>query len=101
MRDAIYPSLAPDELAAAGQALFGAGWRGELARALHVSEAEILRVESGRVAAPENWRPELVALAQDMALRALETASNLLWRLNDSQPAAPVDYAPRPRAIYS
>lgn len=83
VRDAIYPSLAPDELAAAGHALFGAGWRRELARALRVSEAEIIRVERGRTAAPEAWRAELIALAQDMALRALKTASDLLWRLND------------------
>lgn len=99
MREAVYPSLTPDELASAGQALFGAGWRGELARAFGVSETDIARVEAGRTEAPPTWRAELVALAQDMALRALETASTLLWRVTETEDEAP-GYAP-PTPIYA
>ncbi len=75
-----YPTLTPLELTAAGQALYGADWRRALAAALETSEADIAMVESGRCAAPEDWRAKLIALAQDMALRALEAASTLLWR---------------------
>lgn len=80
MQDAHYSTLTPQELAATGRALYGAGWRAELARAFGVVEAEIVGVESGRRPAPAEWRAKLIALAQDVALRALEAANNLLWR---------------------
>lgn len=79
MQDAVYPALTPRELAEAGQALYGPEWREELARAFAVSRAEVVRVEKGRAAAPRHWRATLVALAQDVALRALQAASALLW----------------------
>lgn len=84
MTQAEYPLLTPQELAAAGQALFGDDWYGAMARALGATEAEVERVADGRIEAPDAWRPRLVALAQDMALRALETASTLLWRVTES-----------------
>jgi hypothetical protein len=99
VRDADYPSLTPQDLAAVGQALYGAAWRAELARALEASEKDIVMVESGRVEAPAEWRAKLIALAQDLALRALEAANNLLWREGDgadegaaraSEPQAPL-----------
>jgi hypothetical protein len=86
VRETDYPSLTPQELAAAGQALYGAAWRAELARALEASETDIVMVESGRVEAPAEWRAKLIALAQDLALRALEMASNLLWRDGEDAP---------------
>jgi len=92
--------MTPQELAAAGQALYGASWRRPMAKALGASEKEIALVESGQTPAPAGWRAQLVALAQDMALRALEAASNLLWR--DADPAAAGDPDPSypPRARY-
>jgi hypothetical protein len=97
MRDGAYPRLTPQELAAAGHALYGAAWRPALARALAVTEAEIILVETGRAAAPASWRATVVALAQDMALRALDAASNLLSRvaeLDDTAPSEPAYAAP-------
>jgi hypothetical protein len=80
VRNADYPLLTPQELATTGQALFGSGWRAALAHAFGVSQAEITAVESGKKAAPEHWRAQLIALAQSMALRALDAANNLIWR---------------------
>lgn len=74
-------------------------WRRELALVFNVSETDIARVEAGCAEAPPTWRAELVALAQDMALRALETASTLLWRVAANEDEAP-DYAP-PTPIYA
>ena len=84
MTQAEYPLLTPQELEAAGQALFGDDWRPAMARALGATWAEVERVAEGRVEAPDGWRSRLVALSQDMALRALETASTLLWRVTES-----------------
>jgi hypothetical protein len=80
VRNADYPLLTSQELTTTGQALFGPGWRAALAHAFEVSQAEIVAVESGKKAAPEQWRGQLIALAQDMALRSLEAANNLIWR---------------------
>jgi hypothetical protein len=100
MGDGEYPRLTAQELAAAGQALYGSGWRVALAHALGVSRTDIVKVESGREVAPEGWRAKVVALAQDMALRALDAASTLLWRDGDlAEPSAEPLYAPIPRLI--
>lgn len=80
MFDTDYSALSPQELARTGQALYGPGWRAALAHAFAVTEAEIVAVESGREIAPEEWRAQLIGLAQDMALRALQAANDLLWR---------------------
>lgn len=74
-----FPSLTPEELATAGQTLFGPTWRGELARLFGVSEGEVTRAELGMQIPPHEWRAKLIGVAQDAALRALEIASNLLW----------------------
>ncbi len=71
--------LSSRELVAAGEALFGAHWREELAERLGVTRRYVLEVENNRITAPAAWRAELIALAQNLALQALETASNLLW----------------------
>jgi hypothetical protein len=57
-----------------------------------VTEAEIVAVESGRATAPHCWRDQLIAVAQDTALRALEAANNLLWR--EASKETPLLYAP-------
>ena len=95
MTQAEYPLLMPQELAAAGQALFGDDWCASMARALGVTEAEVERVADGRIEAPDAWRPRLVALSQDMALRALETASTLLWRVTQSVAPSEPAYSER------
>ncbi|MBL8547748.1 MAG: hypothetical protein JNL81_14870 [Hyphomonadaceae bacterium] len=95
MHDANYPRLSSYELTKAGQALFGAGWRGVLAKAFEVTESEIVAVESGRVVAPETWRAQLIALAQATALRAMETANTLLSRDAGEEVGQPL-YAPQP-----
>lgn len=74
-----HPSLTPLELAAAGQALFGAHWRGELARRLGVTEAEVRLIERGMMAVPPSWRSRLIGLAQDVSLRAMQIAAELMW----------------------
>jgi len=90
--------LTPQELTIAGEALYGPGWRRELARAFGASEVYLHSVESGCSPAPTHWRAVLVGLAQDMALRALETASNLLSReesdvtVSEPRYAAPARY---------
>src|SRR5262249_13843355 len=83
VKDAVCPLLTPQELAAAGQALYGAGWRAALAHAFQVTETVVAMVESGRAPAPLDWRARLVALAHDTALRALAAANDLLWREGD------------------
>lgn len=88
--------LTPRELAKTGQSLFGAGWRAAFAQAFAVEEADIVAVESGRMPAPEEWRPQLIALAQDMALRALEAANELLWREVAEEPVQQPLYASQP-----
>lgn len=95
VRDAVYPLLTSRELTKTGQALFGPGWRAALAKAFAVTEAEIVAVESGRAAAPETWRAQLIALAQATALRAMETANDLLWRDAQDEIVQPI-YAPQP-----
>jgi hypothetical protein len=82
-------SLSPYELTSAGQALFGASWRRDVARVLGVSEGEITRAELGLLTAPADWREKLIGLAQDSALRALETASNLLCPETQAPPSTP------------
>ena len=92
----VYPLLTPQELAKTGQAVFGPCWRAALAHAFGVNEAAIVLVESGSAEAPAEWRPQLIALAQDMALRSLEAANNLLWRdVAEEAPQQP-RYAPQP-----
>lgn len=90
MRMGVLPPLTSAELAEAGQALFGAHWRMELARAFGLEEDGLVRaVEDGKVAAPADWRARLVMLAQEAALRALDTASSLLACEKETQePAA-------------
>lgn len=95
--DADYSPLTPQELAATGQALYGPGWRAALAHAFAVTEAEIVAVESGQAPAPEEWRVQLIGLAQELALRALEAANNLLWRhLGAEETVQQPLYAPQP-----
>jgi len=60
-----------------------------MARALGVSEAEVTRAELGALAPPAAWRAKLIGLAQDNALRALETASNLLCPEPEQAPSHP------------
>lgn len=88
MFDTDYSELTPQELSATGQALYGPGWRAALAHAFGVTEAEIAAVESGRAPAPDEWRAQLIGLAQELALRALEVANNLLWRHLGSEETA-------------
>lgn len=73
------PSLTPLELAAAGQALFGVHWRGEMARRLGVTEAEVRLIERGAMPVPQAWRARLIGLAQDVSLRAMQIAAELTW----------------------
>lgn len=54
-----------------GQALYGK---------LGIAEAELALVESGCAPAPGEWRAKLIALAQQTAFKALESASSLLCR---------------------
>lgn len=94
MFDTDYSALSPHELAKTGQALYGPGWRTALAHAFGVSESEIVAVESGVCEAPAEWRAHLIGLAQDMAVRALDAAKNLLWR--DAGADEMPLYAPQP-----
>lgn len=97
MFDTDYSPLLPHELAMTGQALYGPGWRTLLAQAFGVTEAEIVAVEGGQAAAPEAWRAQLIGVAQDIALRALEAANNLLWREVAAEESAQQPlYAPQP-----
>lgn len=85
MRAEYFP-LTASELVTAGRALYGADWRGDLTRALELTDDKLIRaVEAGMVEAPSSWRARLIALAQDAALRAMQAASALLWR--DEEPA--------------
>ena len=94
MRGSDYPPITPRELAAAGQALYGAAWRCELSRILGVDENAIVMVESGTVLAPPEWRARLVVLAQDRALQAMEMAADLMW--SGVMADAPAAQAPHP-----
>jgi len=91
-----FPPLTPAELQSVGQSLYGPAWRAELARALGVSESELVRVEAGRVAAPAEWRGKLILLVQDLAHRAMEMASRLLCP--QSEPDC-VQLTPQPRMM--
>lgn len=76
-----YPRLTAEELAQTGEALFGAHWREELARGFGLTDDRAIRaVEAGRMEAPLEWRARLIAIAQDVALRAMDLAATLLWR---------------------
>lgn len=83
-----FPSLTPLELAAAGKGLFGAHWRSELALALGVSEADIAAIEAGAASVPPEWRVQLIAVAQDVSMRALRIASELMWDETRAEAAA-------------
>jgi len=84
-----YVPLSGRELASAGRALFGGRWREEIASVLGCSEAFVADVEKGHVKAPAVWRALVIGIAQDAALRALETASNLLMGEADAKIATP------------
>jgi hypothetical protein len=88
-----YPRLTPQELRAAGQALYGAAWRDRMAHVLGVATSEVFNVEAGVTPAPSEWRARLIEHAQSVAVRALDTASELLWRSHDVAPPEP------PRAV--
>jgi hypothetical protein len=97
MRGSDYPPITPQELAAAGQALYGAAWRCELSRILGVDENDIVLVEAGTVLAPADWRARLVVLAQDRALRAMEMAADLMWSGVATETSEMAEtHAPRP-----
>ncbi|MBC7768882.1 MAG: hypothetical protein H7124_08840 [Phycisphaerales bacterium] len=51
-----------------------------MAAALGVDERDVAMAEIGTYAPPAEWRAKLIALAQETAHRALQTAGNLLWR---------------------
>jgi hypothetical protein len=89
--------LSGRELAGAGRALFGVRWREELAAVLGCAESFVADVEKGVVQAPATWRGLIIALAQDTALRALETASNLL--LSEADARLPAPAAPEARYV--
>jgi hypothetical protein len=79
MRPNTFPVLTAEELALSGRVLFGVHWRAEMARALGLADESLIRaVEAGREPAPDEWRARLIAMAQDLALNAMETASRLL-----------------------
>jgi len=82
--------LSPRELIEAGVALYGANWRSELARRLGLpDDSQIRAVEQGRLRAPAAWRGQIIALAQDAALRAMDVASSLIWRDRGDEDALP------------
>ena len=96
MRKGTFPVLTAAELAEAGEGLFGADWRAAMAHAFGLRDDALIRaVESGRQEAPAEWRAHLIALAQDVALRAMETASALLWHGREESDSAPDYAAPR------
>jgi hypothetical protein len=73
------PKLTAVDVANAGRALYGADWRTQLALALDLPDASLVyAVEAGTIEVPDGWRMRLIAVAQDMALRAMSTASALL-----------------------
>lgn len=79
VRTTSFPALTGEELAQTGRALFGGNWRAEMARALDLADDALIRaVEAGRATAPAEWRARLIAVAQDVALRAMATAGALL-----------------------
>jgi hypothetical protein len=84
-----YVPLNGRELASAGRALFGVRWREELASVLGCSERFIADIEKGQAIAPSAWRAQVIGLAQDVAVRAMETASNLLMGEADAKIATP------------
>lgn len=96
MLDTDYPLLTARELTKTGQALLGPGWREALAHLFGVTEADIIAVERGKTPAPAIWRAQLVAFAQDTALRALGAANDLLWRDASQEAALQPLYEPQP-----
>lgn len=96
VRKTTFPALSADELAQAGEALFGADWRMPMARALGLpDDAAIRAVEAGRMEAPAEWRARLIATAQDTAVRAMDIAGVLLWRESEEKPSAASYSTPR------
>jgi hypothetical protein len=89
MRAADLPPLTALELASAGHTLFGTHWRAELAVRFDLPDDALIRaVEAGAAEAPSCWRARLIAAAQDMALRAMDAASALLWRGDEARTSA-------------
>lgn len=78
MREMALPPITPQELAAAGMALYGHDWRTALLPILNATETELAMVECGHTSAPHAWRAILVQVAQEVAYRALEAANTLL-----------------------
>jgi len=100
VREAAFPVLAPKELVATGQTLFGADWRAELSRALGLPDERFLRaVEAGVEQAPADWRQRLISIAQDQAMKAMDAASSLLWRGEDRAPEPQARTAEPPRLV--
>lgn len=80
MRKTHLPILTAAELIAAGEALYGPNWRAELVRTLGLRDDRVIRaVEAGRMEAPADWRASLIEIAQETAVRAMDTAGALLW----------------------
>ncbi len=87
MRELALPPITPQELTAAGEALYGHDWRNALVRILNATDTELALVECGKLPAPHAWRVILVSVAQEAAYRALDAANTLL-----SYQASDVEY---------
>lgn len=100
MGEAGFPPLEPEELVCAGRALYGAHWRTELAAALGLADDTMIRaVETGVIRGPGAWRARLIALAQEAALRAMDTANALLCREEDQSSEGSDQDFPMDRAV--
>lgn len=69
--------LTPEELVAAGEAIYGAGWKGRIAHDLGIgSEGTIAKMADGRSRIPDGFRAEIAEIAANKSaqLARLEAA---------------------------
>ena len=70
--------MTPHELIAAGEALYGAGWKGRLADALGLrDEGRIAQMALGKRPIPDGFRGEIAAIVREKVKNLTELEASL------------------------
>lgn len=69
--------LTPAELIAAGEGIYGSGWKPALARDLGMSDSSLARMATGKTRIPDSFREEIAAIADRRGEQCRAVAARL------------------------